>query len=129
MVASELERQLAETTATIPSLREALAETNRGMVALTWLLDKRLAKPWPKGAGSEYGAVLLDVVRDSVVDAVFTLDDEGVIESANQAAEAVLGRSRDEMVGRPLTDFLSGSSQGELQQAILRIAAEGDAGG
>ena len=40
MVASELERQLAETTATIPSLREALAETNRGMVALTWLLDK-----------------------------------------------------------------------------------------
>ena len=73
--------------------------------------------------------MLLDVVRDSVVDAVFTLDDEGVIESANQAAEAVLGRSRDEMVGRPLTDFLSGSSQGELQQAILRIAAEGDAGG
>ena len=43
MSSTELERRLEEAQATIRALQEELLETNRGLLALTVELDKRVA--------------------------------------------------------------------------------------
>jgi two-component system sensor kinase FixL len=42
-------------------------------------------------------------VLDSMVDAIITIDDRGVIQSVNQATERLFGYVNDELVGHPLT--------------------------
>ncbi len=44
MSSTDLERELAQARATIHELQEELAETNRGLLALTVELDKRVAE-------------------------------------------------------------------------------------
>ena len=45
-------------------------------------------------------------VLDSVVDAIITIDDSGIIQSANRATESLFGYSADELVGQPLTQLM-----------------------
>ena len=46
------------------------------------------------------GEARIRAVMDNVVDAVITLDEKGIIESANKAVRAVFGYSPDELLGR-----------------------------
>ncbi|PIW29751.1 MAG: hypothetical protein COW30_04235 [Rhodospirillales bacterium CG15_BIG_FIL_POST_REV_8_21_14_020_66_15] len=54
----------------------------------------------------------LQLIMDNVADAVITLDDRGVIESCNRAAEHIFGRSPDAIVGQPLTALITETDEG-----------------
>ena len=64
-----------------------------------------------------------DLVLDSMIDAVLTIDSAGRIASANAAAERLFGRSRQELAGSDLAGLLL-DPDGEQYGAHLRDFAE-----
>jgi PAS domain S-box-containing protein len=62
----------------------------------------------------------LQLIMDNVADAVFTLDNRGVIETANLAAERIFGRSGDAIIGQPLTALISESDDSTRKRKLMR---------
>jgi PAS domain S-box-containing protein len=54
-----------------------------------------------------------EVIAESVIDALITVDDEGIISSFNSSAEQMFGYRRDEVVGGSVTLLAPPSSAGE----------------
>ena len=59
-------------------------------------------------------------------DAMMILDEDGVIQSANDAAEQVFGRRRADMIGRSNLSLFADPPTREVSQAYLRAIARGD---
>ncbi|WP_148597526.1 PAS domain S-box protein [Aquisphaera giovannonii] len=67
----------------------------RGFAVVTHdITERMLAHKKLEDAASELGSVL-----DNVVDGILTIDDAGVIRSANSAAEAIFGHRREDLIG------------------------------
>lgn len=70
-------------------------------------------------------------VLDSIVEGVIGLDRNGNVTTLNRAAEAALGRLREEVAGRPLSDALPGVDRGVLARLLeplrsgLEVRAQG----
>ncbi len=68
------------------------------------------------------GEARIRAVMDNVVDAVITIDEKGVIESANKAVSRVFGYLPEELLGRDiklLIPPLSGDGQGQFLETFL----------
>jgi PAS domain S-box-containing protein len=58
-------------------------------------------------------AVRLKAIVETAVDGIITIDEQGIIESMNPAAERIFGYSHEEAVGRNITMLMSGPEQRE----------------
>lgn len=76
MTAEELNRQLVEAQAKIRALEEELAETNRGLVALTMELEQRVDE---RTAAWRESQATLEAALASMTDAVFISDAQGAV--------------------------------------------------
>jgi light-regulated signal transduction histidine kinase (bacteriophytochrome) len=105
MSAGDLERQLAAAQATIHALQEELAETNRGLLALTIELDKRVAERTAQleSANRELEAFSYSVSHDlrtplHAIDNFAKLlleeESEGLSPSGRQYVELIDGNAR-----------------------------------
>ena len=87
----------------VPEFRIQLAALERpegGMYLLGMLLEPREA-PAPQGP-SRPDAVPLDMILEGLSEAVITVDAAGVVEWASGAAERMLGRRGETLVGQPI---------------------------
>lgn len=57
-------------------------------------------------------------ILDTAADAIIGVTESGLIDSANPAAERMFGLSNNEIVGKPLTNFLEGLDTPALQAAM-----------
>ena len=62
----------------------------------------------------------LRLIMDNVADAVITLDSSGRIETCNAAAEKIFGRKSDDIIGRPLTAFISETESAVGKRKLMR---------
>ncbi len=85
------------------------------LVTLQWRSGQLLERIALEKAGLlqevQASAARYRLLFDSAPDGVTIVDREGVIGECNQGAALLYGRSREEMVGRPVASFLTESSQ------------------
>ncbi|HEX4152863.1 MAG TPA: EAL domain-containing protein [Steroidobacteraceae bacterium] len=74
----------------------------------------------------------LDTVLNSLSDAVIVTSPDGLIKSCNEATQALLGYSEDELIGKPLAGFIDEQHRGnfdlsptatEARETVLRTAS------
>ena len=65
---------------------------------------------------------LLSAIIDSTDDGIVSKNLKGIITSWNQGAEKILGYTRAEMIGRPITDIIPPDRQSEERLIIEKIA-------
>jgi len=65
-------------------------------------------------------------ILEAAVDGIVTIDERGIIETFNQAAEFIFGYSSEEAVGLEFSAFLVGGEEGEhALDSLMRIVAGG----
>ena len=67
----------------------------------------------------------LEAIRDAASDAILRIDAEGAITAWSAGARALYGYSRDEIVGRPLSDLLAGPDADEQGDRLVEAARSG----
>jgi len=67
----------------------------------------------------------LEAIVDTATDGVLMLDAEGIVLSANTAAEALFGTERRAMIGRPLTERLAPESRRSAMDYLDGLARNG----
>lgn len=67
----------------------------------------------------------LEAIVDTATDGVLLLDADGIVLSANRAAEALFGMERAEMSNRPLIDLLAVESRRSAQDYLDGLARNG----
>jgi len=65
-------------------------------------------------------------ILDMAAEGIVTINDDGEIESFNQAAEQILGYSADEVLGRPVDLLLPSSVDGSPTTGLLRLISLGE---
>lgn len=65
------------------------------------------------------------LVLDSAVDGILTIDDQGIVESMNPAAEEIFGYVADELLGRNIKVLMPPPYKGEHDDYIQRYLATG----
>ena len=63
-------------------------------------------------------AVRLKAIVETAVDGIITIDQRGIIESMNPAAERIFGYTHEEAVGRNVTMLMTGPEQSEHDQYL-----------
>lgn len=121
MSANGLQQQLAKALDSIQALHQELAETNKGLLALTLEMEQRIDER-AKELHAVYGelektnsevlqATLtlqvsqenLQAVFDTAHDAIVSADASGTITQWNMAAERIFGYPPNQVIGQPLT--------------------------
>lgn len=69
----------------------------------------------------------LEAILESAVDGILSIDAQGTIESANQAAVDIFGYSREEMIGAPVTLLMPSPYREEHDGYLKRYHETGDA--
>jgi PAS domain S-box-containing protein len=59
---------------------------------------------------------------ESIIDALITTDPQGVISDVNEQTEALMGRSRDELIGTPFRNYFTDPER--AQRCIERVLSE-----
>ncbi|MEQ8806428.1 MAG: MHYT domain-containing protein [Rhodospirillales bacterium] len=62
----------------------------------------------------------LQLIMDHVADAVITLDNRGIIETCNPAAERIFGLPGNAIVGQPLTALISETDESTRKRKLMR---------
>lgn len=65
--------------------------------------------------------IYLRTVLSNVVDAIITLDDNGLVDTANPAAERTLRCSRNFMIGKPFTEWLAPPLQYDWPELLVTL--------
>jgi len=92
------------------------------VVGVSRVITKRKAAEEALRASEERYRELFENANDAVI----TLDGDWLITSGNRAAEALLGRDRSEILGRPATDFIA-PEQHDLIREQERLKLSGEA--
>jgi PAS domain S-box-containing protein len=67
----------------------------------------------------------LEAIREAASDAILRIDADGAITAWSPGAKTLYGHSRDEIVGRPLSDLLTGPDAAEQADRLLESARTG----
>lgn len=67
-------------------------------------------------------------IRDHMSDSVITIDEQGVIESCNPAAEKIFGYSADEMVGQNVSLLMPGLNRSQQDRLVRNLHASRGSG-
>ena len=89
----------------INSLQSELAETNKGLMALTMELEDRVDERTAELAESEKRHRTL---FDNAVSAIITIDERGTIESMNKAGIKLFGYAVNEVLGKNVKMLMPG---------------------
>lgn len=106
--------------------RAAVYELDGGLVRRV-LAFATLAEAEEVAARSR--AASFNAVFDNALEPILLVDDGWRFAEANDAAEALFARRRDDLVGASVTDFLDPSSVPAWEEAWRRLLAEGQAHG
>jgi PAS domain S-box-containing protein len=68
----------------------------------------------------------LQSLVDSAAAGIITIDDKGVVESINSAAERLFGYRREEIAGRPVSILMPDPYRGEHNSYMARLSESGD---
>ncbi|MEQ9182550.1 MAG: PAS domain S-box protein [Thalassobaculaceae bacterium] len=74
----------------------------------------------------EEGIGRLNAVMENVADAIVTVDENGVIESANPATERIFGYRKGDLVGRDVSILLAEAAEHDDDGRVARCLATGD---
>lgn len=90
------------------------------LVAIAHPLDEDAEAPGAPSADSVEAEIL-----EAAPQALLAVDGNGIVDRANRAAERLLGRSRSQLEGRPVTLLLSDSAS-EIERIAGALIAEGE---
>ena len=79
------------------------------------------------GAGDSESGERLRAILETAVDAIVTIEESGVIESVNPAAERAFGYSRDELLGRNVSMLMPSPYREEHDRHVERYLRTGEA--
>ncbi len=89
---------------------------------LAGLLVTRLRE---RSRGERLAESRLEAIRDAASDAILRVDGDGAITAWSPGAKALYGYSREEIVGRSLTDLLSGPDAEEQRDRLVEAVRSG----
>jgi PAS domain S-box-containing protein len=137
---------------TIRALQAELAETNRGLIALSWELEQRVderttqlraAHDELQRTNAELMHLTLDLedrmaqrtesearfrnLAETASDAILSADSHGKILYFNPAAERIFSYSSTEIIGQPLTLLMPERFHDPHRQGLLRFLETGEA--
>ena len=64
-------------------------------------------------------------VHESAADGIFTMDEKGIIETTNQAAEEMFGYGRGELIGKDVAELMGGEHKANHQAYVDKYMATG----
>ena len=89
---------------------------------LAGLLVTRLRE---RSRGERLAESRLEAIRDAASDAILRVDGDGAITAWSPGAKALYGYSREEIVGRSLTDLLAGPDAEEQRDRLVEAVRSG----
>ena len=112
------------------SMQERDTEVVALMTAVANQLGQFIERQRAEAALRESAARTRAIV-DTAVDAIISIDEQGLIESANPAAERLFGRSRDELIGETITALMPPPHADDHDRSLARymLAGQGNAPG
>ncbi|MGE0432654.1 MAG: PAS domain S-box protein [Planctomycetota bacterium] len=78
------------------------------------------------GAGADAGVPRLKAILDTAVDAIITIDEDGTIESVNQATQRLFGYVADELLGRNVSMLMPPPWRAEHDGYLERYRGTGE---
>ncbi len=152
MTKYDLQQPSTDAEETIRALQAELAETNRGLVALSWELEQRVderttqlraAHDELQRTNAELMQLTLDLedrvalrteseerfrnLAETASDAILSADSEGKIIYFNPAAERIFSYSSTEIIGQPLTLLMPERFHAPHRQGLDRFLRTGEA--
>ena len=128
-------RQLSHSLAlAVATMRRQRAELKQLNTTLERRMEERTRELIESQAATETSRRQLAAIFDSVMDALLSVDNEGLVSNANRAAERLFGRSRAELLGCKAWDLFSnvkrlpGDESGETSSRTVEAVAK-NAGG
>tara|TARA_Y100001968_G_scaffold333920_1_gene401106 strand:- start:1080 stop:4382 length:3303 start_codon:yes stop_codon:yes gene_type:complete len=83
-----------------------------------------LVKYWEASAEARRSQVKMTSLMESAVDGILTINDEGIIQTVNEAVTSILGWQRQQMVGTPLIEFLPEERRQFYDHRFFKYAEE-----
>ena len=96
------------------------------LAGLLWAVGRTIASLQRSSGALANSATRQAAIFEAASDAMMILDEDGVIRSANEAAERVFGRRRVDMVGRSNLSLFAEPPSEEVSHTYLRAIARGD---
>ena len=96
------------------------------LAGLLWAVAKTVAALQRSSGALADSATRQSAIFEAASDAMMIVDEDGVIRSANDAAERVFGRRRADMVGRSNLSLFAEPPSEEVSHTYLQAIARGD---
>ena len=126
MASSQL-RDVPGANGTVVNLQLLLAVAGIGVCCATLARHRRWGLPWRtrRDLTQSYDHATARII-EVALDAVVVMDAAGCIRDWNPQAEAIFGRTRDEVLGRPLADHILPAEMRAAHEAMRASGSTGD---